>query len=130
MIQIQRLRMPDTIGAATSGLCALHCMATPFIFLAKAGSVYVPEWYHMIDYVFIVISFGAIYLTLKTTVKNWMKIALWSTWSVLLLAILNETFEVKHLPEASVYVPALIIAVLHIYNQKYCKCKDDCCTTD
>lgn len=130
MIQIQRVRTPDTIGAATSGLCALHCIATPFIFLAKAGSVHVPEWYHMIDYVFIVISFAAIYFAAKNSTKNWMRIALWATWAVLLSAILNETFEIRPLPEASVYIPAIIIAALHLYNQKYCRCTDECCTQD
>ena len=61
----QNLSKPDLVGAMTSGLCAIHCMITPFIFLAKAGStaihVEVPIWYQMIDYLFIVISFGAVY---------------------------------------------------------------------
>ena len=127
----QNLSKPDLVGAMTSGLCAIHCMITPFIFLAKAGStavhVEVPVWYQMIDYLFIIISFGAVYLAAKNTSKNWMRTALWTTWAILLLAILNETFEALHLPEAAVYVPALAIAGLHLYNQKYCQCEEECC---
>lgn len=133
MFQTRNLSRPDIIGATVSGLCALHCIAAPFIFLAKAGSavshVESPGWYQLIDYLFIVISFGAIYFATKNSSKNWIRIALWSVWIILLFAILNETFETIPLPEASVYVPALGIAVLHLYNQKYCQCTDsNCCT--
>ncbi len=127
-MHIQSITKPDLIGATSSTLCALHCMATPFIFIAQAGFVEAPEWYHIIDYFFIVISFAAIYYAAKNSSKDWMRIALWSTWSILLLAILNESLEVIHLPEASVYVPALVIAGLHLYNRKYCQCTEECCS--
>jgi len=61
------------------------------------------------------------------TSKKWMKRALWTTWTILLLAILNESFEALHLGEAAVYIPALALAGLHFYNQKYCKCTEECC---
>lgn len=132
MIQSQNLSKPDMIGAMVSALCGIHCLAAPFIFLAKAGTstvhIETPFWYQSIDYLFIVISFVTIYLATKTTTKNWVRIALWSTWSVLLVAIINESFEFLHLGEAAVYIPALIIAGLHFYNQKYCKCTAACCT--
>ena len=133
MIRIQNSTKPDIIGATVSGLCALHCMVTPFIFVAKAASVHVhkPLWWGLIDYVFIIVSFLAIYQTVKNTSRNWMKYALWTVWFILLGGILNETFEIRHLPEAAVYVPALVLAGLHLYNKKYCKCDDDnCCAVD
>ncbi len=132
MLHSQNITKPDLMGAAASTLCALHCMAAPFLFLAKAGSsamhVETPVWYQTFDYLFIIIAFVAIYFATKNTTKNWMRIALWTTWGILLLAILNETFEVKHLPEAAVYIPALAIAGLHLYNRKYCQCQEECCT--
>ena len=132
MFQSLNSSKADTLGAATSGLCAIHCIITPFIFLAKAGSAAMhvdpPVWYQLIDYLFIIISFVAIHYATKNSTKNWMRISLWSTWGLLLVAILNETFEVIPLPEASVYIPALVIAGLHLYNQKYCRCEGNCCT--
>ncbi len=134
MIRIENISKPDIMGAMTSGLCAIHCIATPFLFLAGAGSVTghveAPIWYQMIDYLFVIISFLAIYLATKTTTKNWMRVALWSTWALMVIAIFNETFEAVPLPEASVYLPALVIAGLHLYNQKYCQCTAECCTTE
>lgn len=132
MIQLQKLTRPDLIGATASGLCALHCMVTPFIFLAKATSTHVhkPVWWGLIDYIFLVVSFFAIYRTVKSSTRNWIKYALWCVWIILSCAIINETFEIAHLAEASVYVPALILAGLHLYNQKYCKCTDDGCCAE
>lgn len=133
MIQIQNISKPDVIGATTSSLCAIHCMITPFIFIAKAGSsvghIETPVWYHLIDYLFIVISFAAIFLATKNSTRKWVRTAMWVIWTLLLLAILNEGLELTHLPEASVYIPALVLSGLHLYNRKYCQCSDDSCCT-
>ncbi|KYG74807.1 MerC mercury resistance protein [Roseivirga ehrenbergii] len=127
----ERTIKPDVAGVLAGSLCAVHCLATPFIFLAKAGSslghVESPLWYHLFDYVFIIISFVAVFYASKNTAKRWVKTALWSVWSILLMAILNEAFELIHLPEASVYIPALLLAALHLYNRKYCQCADNNC---
>jgi len=126
------LKKPDLLGATASMLCAVHCLAAPFIFLAQASfstmHVEVPAWYQMIDYIFLVVSFFAIVHAIKNTAKNWMKTSLWTTWVVLTLAIINETFELMHLGEAAVYIPALTLVGLHLYNRKYCQCEEECCT--
>lgn len=124
----------DTIGAISGSLCLIHCMGTPFLFMAKASSAAcctdTPIWWQFIDYFFIVVSFIAIYFTTKTTTKTWLQIALWGSWMLLLLAILNETFEITLQSEAFIYIPALAIIGLHFYNLKYCKCSgNDCCVT-
>ena len=134
VIQVQSITKPDIIGATASGLCALHCMATPFLFIATAHTatwgIEKPSWWQLIDYIFIVISFFAIYKATRNTTKNWMKYALWGTWVMLSLAVMNETFEISELPEASVYSPALVLVVLHLYNQRYCTCAGDSCCTE
>ncbi|OEK05590.1 hypothetical protein BFP71_14205 [Roseivirga misakiensis] len=132
---MQTLPKPDLIGSLVSTLCAIHCMITPFIFIAKAGteigSIEPPFWYRTFDYLFVAISLLAVYFATQNSSKSWIKVAMWATFSLLFLAIMNESFEISHLPEASVYVPALILAGLHIYNKKYCQCQDEtCCTTN
>jgi hypothetical protein len=122
----------DYFGAMAGVLCLFHCMATPFLFLAKACSTTccadAPVWWKFIDYLFIAIAFGAIYYATRNTNKYWIQIALWSAWGILLFAILNESVEVVPLPEELAYIPALVIVGLHLYNHKYCKCTEgECC---
>lgn len=131
MIQIQKINKPDMIGVAASSLCVLHCIATPIIFLASAHSgahaADAPFWWILIDYLFLAISLAAINTTNRTSLRKWVGVALYTCWTFLLLAILNETFEVFHLPELAVYLPAFCMVGLHLYNQRYCRCTDESC---
>ncbi len=124
----------DVLGAGASTLCLIHCAATPFVFVAKACTATccadTPLWWQSVDYFFIVVSFVAIYFTTKNTTVNWVKIALWSGWTLLLFAVINETLQVILLSELFIYVPAIAIVLLHIYNLKYCKCADNTCCTN
>jgi len=133
----QSTNKSDIVGAFASSLCLLHCVATPFLFIAGAGAVGhhhhhhgdTPLWWSAIDIIFIVISFFAIYFSVKTSTKNWIKYALVANWIFLTFIILNEKFEILHLAEAWVYLPALSLVALHLYNRKYCQCKDGQCAT-
>ncbi len=55
----------DFIGVAASTLCFFHCIATPLIFVAQAGSAVMEEvhpwWWGTLDIIFLVISFFAVY---------------------------------------------------------------------
>ncbi|GAB1856869.1 hypothetical protein MHTCC0001_17050 [Flavobacteriaceae bacterium MHTCC 0001] len=124
---------PDVFGALASTLCLIHCLATPFLFIAHAyaenDSIAMPIWWKSLDYLFLTISFFAVYRSTQITSKQFMKPLLWLSWIVLFLAIINEKFEFFHLPESFTYVPALTLVVLHIYNLKYCQCKtENCCS--
>ena len=126
---------PDSIGALASILCLIHCVATPFIFIAQSCSVTccsdVPSWWGFIDYIFIVISFFAVYRTTKTTSINWVKPWFWLSFLMLLLVIANERLGWFYLSEYFIYVPALALIALHLYNKKHCQCnKDKCCTNE
>ena len=125
----------DILGTFASSLCLIHCIATPFLFIAQAGSSTccdtTPEWWKFMDYFFLAISFIAIYWTAKTTIINGVTPMLWLSWFVLATVILNEKLEMYPLPEAVVYVPAIALMTLHLYNRKYCKCKTDkCCVNE
>ncbi len=123
---------PDTFGALASTLCLVHCLATPLLFIAHTcaehGCASAPSWWKSLDYVFLCISFIAVYRSTQTTSKKIMKPLLWLSWTTLFLAIINEQFEFIYLPELFTYIPALALVALHIYNLNYCQCKsDNCC---
>lgn len=125
------LQKSDNIGALASTLCMIHCFATPFIFIAQTCSASccatAPAWWQWIDYFFLVISFFAVYNSTQTSSKKWVKIALWISWTGLFIAILNERTSLIHLPHLFKYIMASSLVILHLYNRKYCQCKEDNC---
>ncbi|SHI55826.1 MerC mercury resistance protein [Mesonia phycicola] len=127
------LKKPDTIGALTSALCVAHCLLTPFLFIAQTGSLHsinsVPGWWRSLDYFFLIISFFSIYQSTSTTSKQIIKYLLWFNWSLLSFLIINEKLEMLPLPELFTYVTAIALSGIHIYNLKYCQCKNSkCCS--
>ena len=120
----------DLIGAFSSGLCLLHCIATPFLFITQASLTNCCEashtWWKSMDYLFLIISFAAVYRSNQTTSKAWIGKALWGSWIILFMVILNEKLEWLALPEIAIYFPALALIILHLYNQKYCQCDENC----
>ncbi|MGY0392210.1 MerC domain-containing protein [Bizionia sp. KMM 8389] len=123
----------DELGVMASGLCLIHCVATPFLFIVQScslsGCTDTPVWWRLIDYVFLVISFFAIYQTTQNTSSNWIKPALWWSWGVLFFIIVNEHLAWFSIPEYAIYIPAIALITLHLYNKKYCQCDTNkCCT--
>jgi len=124
----------DFIGATASTLCFLHCLATPLLFVAYSNAAIVEEshpwWWGILDIVFLVISFFAIYWTTKNTSKRWVQYTFWSLWALLAGIILNEKWEIMHLAEEIIYLPTLGLVFLHFYNRRYCQCEDEHCCTE
>ncbi|MFY7670628.1 MerC domain-containing protein [Tenacibaculum sp. MEBiC06402] len=126
----------DTLGALSSGLCLVHCVFTPFLFVIQSHAACcnheeIPLWWKSIDVLFLIISFFAIQKSVQTTSKKWMKYALWITFTILFFIILNEHVHLVELPEESIYLPAISLVFLHIYNSKYCQCANNtCCATN
>lgn len=122
----------DLIGAASSSLCMVHCLLTPVLFAAHATSSVAcseigPGWWKMIDFLFLIISFVAIRYTVKTTSSERMPSLMYITWSLLAILIINNFVHVLPIPHAMIYIPALSLSALHLYNRKYCRCQDDVC---
>ena len=121
----------DKIGIISSSLCMIHCIGTPFIFIAKACSVKccseAPIWWLMIDYLFLIISFIAIYYTTKKPTKPWLNISFWIAWVILLLATLEHSFSLSIIPKYFIYIPATIVVALHFYNLRLNRCEDENC---
>jgi len=93
---------PDSIGAIASTLCLIHCLATPFVFIAQSCTLTccngVPMWWGSIDYIFLIISFFTVYRS--------------------------------NLNEKAIYIPAIALIMLHLYNKKYCQCHTNTCCTN
>ena len=125
----------DSIGIIASSLCMIHCIITPFIFVAKACTEVccseTPVWWQMIDYAFLIISFLAIYYITKKNKSIWFKVLFWLPWAILFLTLLNHSFVFFHMHKNFIYIPAFTIVILHLYNLKYGKCQDDkCCAIE
>lgn len=129
---LQNKSNSDLLGAGASFLCLIHCLATPFLFVAQAGvathHVESPAWWGLIDITLLVVSLAAVYWAAQKSSRQWVKIALSVSWLCLALIILNEKVEGVHLAEEWIYLPTVCLIGLHLYNRKYCQCEDEeCC---
>ena len=129
---VKILLKSDIVGAFASCLCTVHCMATPFLFIAQSGAAegcaYAsPHWWNSIDFIFIGISAIAVYQSGRTTTKSIIKHAMWANWLILTILVCNEQFDVLPLPGMWKYIAAFGLISLHLYNLKYCTCSGDSC---
>jgi len=124
----------DSIGIIASGLCFVHCLITPFLFVAKMCSVSccatAPTWWKSIDFIFLVVSFFAIYWSTLNTSKNFVKSAFWLSWLLLSFVLVNEQTQWIFVSRFAIFLPAFALIFLHIYNIRYCQCrKTECCAS-
>ena len=121
----------DTVGAFASGLCMLHCLSTPFFFIASACTSSccsnTPLWWQWMDYLFLGISFFAIQQATKSSTKEWIVQALWLSWIGLFFTVINTNLEWVKLHSNIKFIPAFLLVVLHVYNMRYCRCEKECC---
>ena len=128
------IKNSDQIGAVSSGLCMLHCFATPFLFLSQSSLIFISvdftlPWF-IINYIFLFISFIAIYYSVKNSSNRFIRIFLYLFWAVLSGLIINESLGIFSIPETATYLSASSLICLHTYNLKYCRCDDEnCCTS-
>ncbi|MFT4567561.1 MAG: hypothetical protein ACI9FN_002528 [Saprospiraceae bacterium] len=124
----------DYVGVTASSLCMFHCLLTPVLFAVQATSLSCSEigpiWWKAIDYLFLVISFFAMLYTNRVTTSNWIPKAIFTSWAILALFVINNSIQLVSIPHLLIHIPAASLASLHIYNRRYCHCQEDqCCTT-
>ncbi len=112
----------DHIGMLASGLCLIHCVATPLLFMAGAGlglpTEAQPTWWGYLDPIFLVLSLLAAYWSVRSTPQAWIKFLFVALWMLLLLLVVNEKFELYHIVEEAIYVPTIGLILLHLYNSR------------
>ena len=116
----------DIYGIIVCTLCLLHCIATPLIFFSVALSndnkISPPFLWRNLDYLFLAISLFIVYNSAKNTTKSIMKYLLGMSWLMLFLVLTNEKIVVFHIPELVTYIASINLAVVHLYNYRYCRC--------
>ncbi|QTE23078.1 MerC domain-containing protein [Polaribacter cellanae] len=121
----------DTLGIIASVLCFIHCLLTPLLFITHIGNFGIhsnkPFWWSNLDFLFLAIGFFAVLRSSKVSTKKFIKVLLWSFWTLLFLLVVNEKNEILHLPEIIMYLVTITLVILHVYNLKYCTCKKDSC---
>lgn len=122
----------DNIGMASSTLCLIHCILTPFIFIAHACAASccaaAPGWWKAIDLLFLIVSFIAVYYSARTTSKKWLKVAFYGVFTLFSLLLLNEYVPFINVSRYAMYITAGLLAGLHFYNRRYCNCSDENCS--
>ena len=114
----------DSVGIVASGLCMVHCIATPILIVCKttcaASCQAAPLWWRSFDILFLVISLFAVIYSVKITSKQWVKNALIASWSLLFLSELFKNLTHIHFVHYLAYIPATALIVTHLYNRKLC----------
>ena len=125
------IQKSDTIGVLSSGLCMIHCIATPFFFVATACSATccsaAPLWWQWLDYFFLIVSFVAVRYSTISTNSRLIEIGLWASWVGLLIFILNAKFLWFNISPNAKFIPAFTLIGLHLYNRMYCQCEQKSC---
>ena len=121
----------DALGAAASFLCMIHCVATPFLFVAQACASTccseAPTWWRAIDFAFLIVSVMAVLRAVKATKTQWIQWAMWIAWGALATSIMLENFVPSLFSEWIKYPSAFGLIGLHLYNMKYGCCDEDNC---
>ena len=87
----------DKAGIASALLCTVHCLIIPVLFLVQYSfadgnsTMHLPSWWEQLDYLFLLISFWAVYHSASHTRYKEIRIALWLSWTVLAIAIIGGT---------------------------------------
>jgi len=128
------IKYSDYVGASASGLCLIHCIATPILFLSQASLISIGNemlfLWQSLNFLFLAISFIAIYYSVQNSSNLYVKILFFLNWLILSTLILIELFEILSIAEFYTYIAAISLSILHIYNLNYCRCEDDSCCVD
>ncbi len=124
LFKIRGASTADYVGITSSGLCLIHCIATPFIFVATASAHAEmsdsPWWWRGFDLFFLLISFTAVYHASRHAHSTFVKVGLYTSFVLLCIVIAIHSFHVVHLDHAWVYLPAALLIGFHVLNRVQC----------
>jgi len=122
----------DLLGAAASFLCLIHCIATPFLFVAAACTeaccASAPAWWRWIDIGFLIIAFFAVFRSARKGTNRVLKTGLWISWVGLAVFVTNEQLALFPVSHYFKYGSGLALITFHLLNLRHCRCQaDGCC---
>lgn len=112
----------DRLGIASAIACTIHCLVIPALFIIRYSFAATinghlpagfPAWWPLLDYLFLAISFYAVYHASTHAADKGVKWLLWSFWLCLALAVFFEE-HVRWLA----YVASAGLVGTHITNIK------------
>lgn len=129
MNRLTRLNYSDVMGVTASGLCAIHCAITPFLFASKPLLEFAlvdhahnhgPGVWQYLDYFFLVVSFFAVLFSTSLTHLNKIKWMLWGGWFIFSFGLLSEALHI-HGGIWMMYLGSFILVIAHLYNHRRCR---------
>ncbi len=124
MIAINNVNKPDILGATVSGLCTIHCLLTPLIFVARPllddtmghdhHGHHSGLWAYL-DYLFLVLSLIAVYLSARHSSRSSFKWALWLSWAVFAGGLVGESTGING-SSYLMYAGSLSLIIVHLGN--------------
>jgi accessory gene regulator protein AgrB len=110
----------DLVGATSSLLCVIHCLVFPVLITLSyvSSSLEVVEHWHMLDFIFIGLSFFAVKYATSRTPKASMRKAFWATFIVFSAGLLAH--EVAHWMILISLAASLVLMGLHLVNYRSC----------
>ncbi len=107
----------DKAGIAAAVLCTIHCLIVPALFLinylwrTNVAAGFLPLWWDKVDYVFLLLSFWAVYHAVKHATLKDIKISLWGFWGLLAVAIVFENYV-----HWLAYIASAGLVITHLRN--------------
>ncbi|MCU0392616.1 MAG: MerC domain-containing protein [Thermoflexibacter sp.] len=110
----------DYLGMLSAGLCLIHCVLLPIVFAWRAVNFeHDVEGIFKWDYIFLVISFYAVYQAAKTTISPIIRWALWASFILLTTSIILESYA--EVFEYIIIFASVCLVIIHFFNLRYCQ---------
>ncbi|MES2518504.1 MAG: MerC domain-containing protein [Bacteroidota bacterium] len=113
----------DYLGIISSGICLIHCLATPILFFVQRyfqkklqSDAYENQYW---DYVFLLVSFIAVFSTTQHLKSRRIIVVFWAFFTLFAVAILFED-DFKYLNFLG-YTSSIGLIITHLLNIKHCK---------
>lgn len=111
----------DRVGILASAVCLVHCLIFPVLVIMRIPlSEWLHEVWHSLDYVFLAVSFFAVYFSSKYTRKAWMKYFLWTSFFALGASVMLKHYEAIF--DAVAVGAALVLITAHVLNIRQMSC--------
>lgn len=110
----------DYIGMVSAILCLIHCIILPVIFALRAVDFeHDVEGHFKWDYLFLALSFYAVYHSAKHSPSPLIKMLFWANFSVLTLCIFLE--NISEAFEYMIILASIGLVVVHFINIRHCQ---------
>jgi FtsH-binding integral membrane protein len=116
-----KIHLPDILGILASGLCLVHCIASPVLMALLIREPREGAFENLLEFVFLSGSFLAVYFSTRRHTDRLLPILLWFFFAAFAFSVLFE--EDFSFTEPMGYIAASGLVISHIANIRHChKC--------